>query len=1270
MGEPGFIAEYNNIYGGFLERARALIVEGYWHLKENRLDHKIKAEDFSHVQSAAEQVVDALQTFIETAEGDRGRTGVQPYINKILSTINIHLDRVTKYYPKNNPQGYRTKDHKREEGKFQQAIFKGEQKIKSKLKQLNIENDMDNLQVDFFDKVVATIPMRKVLMKRNDKLKAKIESLEVDWDLILNNGIFINMKKRDVPYYNSEKHFWDQEPESLQFWVSEYNKIVKGYTVDGYKMTGSLYFQINFFKTPIKSKNNEITNAPLRDNEWYVDEAIKYAEEKAKKLERSGVLIWGTRRFSKTTQEVSRIHHGILVYPTETGTASSSNAEDLESIVDKLKKSLDYIVSPFRLNILSGKGFDTKDPVMFGIKSKSGRESYEHFSLRIINTDSGSKKGSQKTAGGNPKVFIADEIGKSLFIKMYEAAIPSFESDEGWVCIPLLSGTGGDEDLSRDAEKVLSNPTNHGVLEMDWNILEYKVPKDAITWNRRPFGWFMPAQMSTYTGMRKIKTNLADFLDIESEELKKIDFWVTDWVYNTNKIKEIRSKLTGTALTSEKVFRPIDPEECFISAKSNPYPATGIKRHKERLQSEGDNVYGLGRKIELFRNQEDSNKIEYELSSKEINEYPHDGKYTNCAGLLFDDFPETKPYDIYRYVAGCLLPGEKVYTEKGLMNVEDITFENKLINKEGNLVDILALQRHEKIDEDTYTIKVGNTFRETTFTKEHPIYVSRPELYEVGKSKGRTKNFKFGEESFKKAKDLRKGDWVKYPNIYKKTKKIAYKELWNEQGIKPNTIIENPLKNKDFWLFLGTYMGDGCVLKHKIKYSINVCFGAHEKLHIENYINIVAKVFKRSASQRRRGNKVEVEFTCKQLYFFLKKHFGEKAGGKYLPEWVKYAKKEYKYELLCGYLNSDGCMMNLPNGYLMSKYVSISLRLLEDFQDILFSLGLTSSLTKLRDEKLHYFPQGYYSMGKKTYMLQMNQIDSIKLCENFREGKSMKMPKIKRELNNTIKSKNGCFLSEDSDYIYFRIKGIRKSSFTGTVYNFECDTNTFLTHHITTHNCDDYKQDQSDGDSIGSFMIFDRLKRKIVYSLATRPDPHKDFFKEMHMALDAWNAKCFMENEDMDFKKYLDAHPTVTAQRYLYEAFDPYGNFSKFQNGTRKFGWRPDVNSVPTIRGYILDYVKDDLELVDDNGNVTSVVGGYERIEDIQLLEEMIKYKPGGNYDRLVSFGSCLAIDFYLTSNYKTPQSNTKRTDEQLAEQFIPKPTKSKYYTTKRRRLF
>ena len=107
------------------------------------------------------------------------------------------------------------------------------------------------------------------------------------------------------------------------------------------------------------------------------------------------------------------------------------------------------------------------------------------------------------------------------------------------------------------------------------------------------------------------------------------------------------------------------------------------------------------------------------------------------------------------------------------------------------------------------------------------------------------------------------------------------------------------------------------------------------------------------------------------------------------------------------------------------------------------------------------------------------------------------------------------------------------------------------------------------------------------------------------------------------------------------------------------------------IKGCGIYYCKDDVDLFDNNNNITGVRYGFERIDSVQLLIEMERYKEGGNFDRLIAFSSCMAIDFYLTSKFITPTKphiNTNSKDQERQEQF--KPVRNKFFTNKRRSPF
>lgn len=850
------LEEFKDIYSDFIDRNHSAIVDGYWHLKENRQKFNTKEEDFKHIQNTTEGVLEALQILIETVEGDRDKPGVQPYINQVVKTINIHLDRISKYYPKNKPSGFRTKESKREETKFQQLVFKGEQKIRSKIRDLNIKNTFEDVSMEFHSGKKATIPMRIPIELSFPDLKARIENLEIDWNTVKDKRFYINLNKRDIPEWNYRKHFWEQEEKSLIFYANEWAKIKNGFELDGYFIHPWLYWHLNYFHTPIPEFSEEgdflgeqVKLPPLRDNEWYFTEILKRAEKRRD----SGILIYGSRRFAKSSIIASYLLWKATISPNGNVNVTGGNDKDLGDLTDKMETAMKSMHPAFRL---STNKEDWMGEVEFGLKTKTGTK-VKLCDSKVINLAAGSKSSSQKTAGGAPVAFVIEEIGKFSWRDAFDTAIPSFETLNGWKTIPLLIGTGGEESLSKDAEKVLSDPEANDLMEMDWDLLEWQVPKEGITWERRKFGCFIPAQMGYKTGFKRIKREFSNFLNIESEELSKISILQTDWINNTEICKTRRDKLKKDLKKYQKevVFYPLDPNECFMSAKDNPFPSQNLKKHKDRLQSEfGDD--GSGIKIELIRDKENKSKINYFISNKSLATFPHQGGFVDAPFLLFSDFPEERP-ERYRYVAGL----------------------------------------------------------------------------------------------------------------------------------------------------------------------------------------------------------------------------------------------------------------------------------------------------------------------------------------------------------------------------------------------------------------DCYKHEESDGDSVGSFVIFDRLTRKIVLSLATRPDPQSNFHMQIHMALDAYNAILFPENEDMSIKKYFDR--LHMSDYYLGEGFDVTSQFHLSNTGRRKYGWQPHKTTTPFVRGLVLDYVKRQTDILDEDDNVVSTEMGLERIEDIQLLEEMIKYKEDGNFDRIVGFGSALLYDHYLTAKYIVPSSKPQI---KKGEQEKSKPIKNKYF--------
>ena len=447
-----------------------------------------------------------------------------------------------------------------------------------------------------------------------------------------------------------------------------------------------------------------------------------------------------------------------------------------------------------------------------------------------------------------------------------------------------------------------------------------------------------------------------------------------------------------------------------------------------------------------------------------------------------------EPEKGHQYVLGCLPPGEKVLTNNGLKNIEKVKSDDKLINENGDFVDIINKQIYPVINEDVYEIKMSNTFRKTKFTKEHPILISKPILKENKLNKINW-DFNF---NYTRMEEVEIGDWVKVPNIYKKDIPNILNNKWViKDKIKYDNDITSPLTNKDFWWFIGLWLGNGSLFEDNGLYGVTICFEQVNYNYIEKCENIIKKLFKITPSTIDNGTTIEIIFNSDLLYHFIKENFGHYSYNKKITEWVKYIPNKYKEKLISGYFTSNGCWSKI-NGKnkLKSKvnFVNVNLSLLESIQDIIFSLGFISSLNKLRNSKLTGVNGNEYHQ-KKVYSLTLDNNNSLGLIKLFYNEENNKLTKFNIKdfsITNKQNTKH-CFFNNDKSFIYFRVKGLKKTKFTGNVYNFECDTHTFMCHHITTHNCDVARGDGADYSTI-VVVDFTTMEQVMEYQGKIPPD--------------------------------------------------------------------------------------------------------------------------------------------------------------------------------------
>ena len=327
--------------------------------------------------------------------------------------------------------------------------------------------------------------------------------------------------------------------------------------------------------------------------------------------------------------EASYISWGATFDENSQNVIAGLNSPDIKLITDKIDKGLNFIPEAWRWQRIED---NWKNQVTLGIKTKAG-ERIPYSSILIRNLDEGNNE--EAIAGTKPRKLIIDEIGKGSFLRGLQAAIPGFTTPFGWGCSPILTGTGGDMKKFMDAKTLMFDVAA-------FNFLEYNNQKDT----KRIHGLFIGHK---YRMEAKEKSNLADFLQVDSEDLRGIEMLVSNEEL-ADKITDEnleRSKKAGdrVAYLKEKMYYPKEVDDIFLNEDTNIFDIESAKRQKSRLLASDR----IGTPVILLH---DGEKIKHEFTDKlPISNYPLKNSDEKDAPVMIYEFPvDNPPYGLY--VAG------------------------------------------------------------------------------------------------------------------------------------------------------------------------------------------------------------------------------------------------------------------------------------------------------------------------------------------------------------------------------------------------------------------------------------------------------------------------------------------------------------------------------------------------------------------------------------------------------------------------------------------
>ena len=790
----------------------------------------------------------------------------------------------------------------------------------------------------------------------------------------------------------------------IQYWDQETQRCLNGYVApDGDAITGYHYFYLNYSPIMIlkeeeytdrygtkRTRRERIFEFPnFWDSDYYYFHAIEEAEQQGKHmavlkcrqrgysfkgasmLVRNYELIPGSKNFAVASEQKFLVGDGIL-----------TKAWQIMDFIDKNTAWSKQRLTSTRMERVSG----------FKVTDEFGKQTEQGYLSAITGVTL--KNDPERLRGTRGKLVLFEEGGKFPGLETaWQIERPAVETDDGVAFGLLIAfGTGGTEGASFDGlKKMFYHPDAFNVLSFP-NIWDDNAEQTRC-------GFFAPAYLNLES-----KDNA--YMDKDGNSLKEKAI---------ERLIEERNKVRDGGASQEAIDRfiserPIKPQEACLELGKNIFPKKLLMDQLTRIRT---NVKIKNMKHIVDLSWDNGQVKATEKKSGDITNYPLKKDDKPRGSIVIWEYPiPDAPFGLY--IAGCLTPGEKVWTSRGLVPVESITLDDRLVNKDGKFVTIKNIQLRNKVDEDTYKVKPSCSYRTTNFTSQHPIWT--------------------GNRGFVKAQELTTNDWLEIPNIYK-----------SQEDDFAN--IHTTERDKKFAYFCGLFAGDGFTNINGNSYDVYMSIGKDEKEFAEFYDKLVLELFDRKCINVHKDKELTRRFTHKNLVQILDSSIGISAYTKRVPDWIKRGSYDVKLAFLQGFLDTDGSVFK-DRGKIRINYTSVNLELLEDIQDLLFALEIKNSIVIHQKECKNKFG----SNSLQSYRINIAIEDNLKLATRaIYESRKIKLAK---QTQPTGKSKMNIKFLNGS--IWLKVEKIDSSKYTGVVYNFECDTHTFMSRCIVTHNCDPY----------------------------------------------------------------------------------------------------------------------------------------------------------------------------------------------------------------------
>jgi hypothetical protein len=371
----------------------------------------------------------------------------------------------------------------------------------------------------------------------------------------------------------------------------------------------------------------------------------------------------------------------------------------------------------------------------------------------------------------------------------------------------------------------------------------------------------------------------------------------------------------------------------------------------------------------------------------------------------------------------CLVPGTKIYSNKGIVNIEDVKIGDEVITHKGRFrkINNIITKEFKGLCTKVQLQGYSNNTNLYKFVDDHELYVNRN-----------------GSWVWVGCEDLKIGDIVGEPIIEQDIGRTKINMTLCERKTNSNEYIKNKIHvGPNIYRLFGYFLGDGSICERSS--GIQFDFASHESNNIKDVIDIFEKLFKKKCMIIKKSeNCTRIKVYSKGIASWFKNKFYDDENKKIFPWDLSRLSNNDCLNLLAGMIRSDG-IINNDSMY----FYNTSTNLILTCKQLFSRLGIAASIS-FRNPRSHHYEKENRDIegvlcewcvgtGKKTALNSISNIISDIDCSN---------------------SKTADRLFINKGFCCSRVQNIEYEEYSGIVYDLQVEEDhSFSGPYLTIHNC-------------------------------------------------------------------------------------------------------------------------------------------------------------------------------------------------------------------------